>query len=118
MPQAHSWRTRHASTGELRWPDLGDSDLVGGLVRPQSGRSVVLDDGTRLQLADDGLIQVDVATGAMTTPVTEEALGSYVSGSTSSVSTWCCRPRAGSSSIDRSSDLAGHCSVDPQVNDR
>jgi len=41
---------------------------------------VDLGDGTRLQLADDGLIQVDVATGAITHLVTEEALGSYVSG--------------------------------------
>jgi len=71
---------RDESTGELLWSDPGDSDLVGGLVRPQSGRSVDLGDGTRLQLADDGLIQVDVATGAITHLVTEEALGSYVSG--------------------------------------
>jgi outer membrane protein assembly factor BamB len=69
-----------ARTGAPRWTSPTDIRIVGGVIRLGSGRSVDLGDGTRLQLANDGLLSVDTATGAIAPAATEEQLGTFVSG--------------------------------------
>jgi outer membrane protein assembly factor BamB len=69
-----------AATGSPRWTSPTEIRIVGGVIRLGPGRSVDLGDGSRLQLANDGLLRVDTATGEITPAVTEEELGTYVSG--------------------------------------
>lgn len=67
-----------AATGEERW----STPALDPPHRPSVGSDPAVDlgDGTRLQLAGDGLLRVDTATGKATEVVTEEALHTYVSG--------------------------------------
>ncbi len=69
-----------AATGAPRWTSASEIRIVGGVIRLGPERSADLGDGTRLLMENDGLLRVDTGTGEITTAVTEEELGTWVSG--------------------------------------